>query len=189
MKRLISISIFLVFVLVSYVGAEEKKYLNIGADPVEIDVCKKRDLKTYKIEKDRYVATTAKSRKVSVGWIKEGEEIGILSSGEQIICSCGNSVKFLDEEKVKIVEKIVEVPVKAEKEPESDVIVIVVEDDYEEPVPAYYPYRSYPYYSGYSYPAISYSYEYRWPSYRHYNYNRHRHNYPARHRHYRHHRR
>jgi len=151
--------------LVDVIGAEERQYINIGANPVEKEICKKHNLETYRLTEDRYAVVTDKDGNIIINWLRKGEEIGKFGKKE-VICSCGNSVKFLDEEKVKIVEKIVEVPVKAEKELESDVIVIVVEDDYEEPVPAYYPYRSYPYsssyYSGYSYPVVTYSYGYSW---------------------------
>ncbi|MBU2219184.1 hypothetical protein KKG15_01685 [Patescibacteria group bacterium] len=174
--------------------AEERQYINIGGNPIEKDICKKRNLETYRLTEDKYAVVTDKDNNIIVNWLKKGEEIGKYGKRE-VVCSCGNTVKFLSEEKIKIVEKIVEVPVEKiievekKSKTDDDVIIIVVEDDYEEPVPVYYPYRSYPYYSGYSYPAISYSYEYRRPSYRHYNYHRHRHNYPAHHRHYRHHRR
>lgn len=94
MRKLILLAFFLLFALTS-AGAEEKKYLTIGADPVETDICKKKNLQSFKIDRDAYVATTGKSRKVSVGWVPAGTEVGILSADENVLCACGNSVKIL----------------------------------------------------------------------------------------------
>lgn len=109
MRKLILLAFFLLFALTS-AGAEEKKYLTIGADPVETDMCKKKNLQSFKIDRDAYVATTAKSRKVSVGWIPAGTEIGILSADENVLCACGNSVKILRYEEAEV-----EKPAEAEK--------------------------------------------------------------------------
>lgn len=89
--------VFLVLFLF-YLGnteAAEKKYLNIGVDPADSLLCDKKAVKRFYLDEDKYAATTARSHKVSVGWLHKGEEIGVLADGEEIICRCGNSVKFL----------------------------------------------------------------------------------------------
>lgn len=127
---------FLVLVLSGLASASaEKKYLNIGGDPVTKDVCKKKGLKTFLLPEDAFVATTGKSRKVYVGWMREGEEIGWLNKEqtEYVVCRCGNSVKFLQspqEIEQPKVEKILSEPepeLKIESEPKPEPVAPVVE--------------------------------------------------------------
>lgn len=108
MKKLVFIGFFVCLLLASSASAEtEKKYLNIGGDPVMKDICKKRSLKTFNLPEDTFVATTGKSRKVYVGWMRAGEEIGWFNQEqtEYVICRCGNSVKFLQTPQEKVESK------------------------------------------------------------------------------------
>lgn len=136
-------SFFLVFVLNGLVDSAEKKYLNIGGDPVIKDICKKKSLETFLLPEDTFSATVSKSRKVSVGWLREGEEIGWVNreKNEYVICRCGNSVKFLQAPEEKI-------ETKPEPKPEPEPVVseapekkkkIIVIINKTEPEPVYVP--------------------------------------------------
>lgn len=143
MRKLIFLAFFLLFALAS-ANAEEKKYLTIGADPVETDICKKKNLQSFKIDRDAYVATTAKSRKVSVGWIPAGTEVGILSADENVLCACGNSVKILrykeaEVEKPAETEKTAVAPVQSQPQPQvTNNYYITVPQQTQAMVPYYY---------------------------------------------------
>lgn len=109
MKKWLILTLFFLFCF-GYTEAAEKKYLNVGADPVERDFCRKHKLQTFSLPEDVFVATTAKSRKVSVGWLHKDEEIGWVNKekSEYVICTCGNSVKFLQTPRKTQLEQLVE---------------------------------------------------------------------------------
>ncbi|MFH0937580.1 MAG: hypothetical protein V1808_04815 [Candidatus Daviesbacteria bacterium] len=110
MKKCLFIGILFIF-FTRLAGAEERHYINIGGNPVEPEMCQKRNLETYKITEDKYSVITDKDRNLIIGWIKAGEEIGKLPDGKEVVCRCGNKVKFLEfaETKVVVVEKEKEV--------------------------------------------------------------------------------
>lgn len=121
MKNCLFIGIFIIF-FVGLVSAEERHYINIGGNPVEKEMCQKRNLQTHKITDDKYSVITDKDRNLIIGWLKAGEEIGRLPDGKEVVCRCGNQVKFL--ETPIVAEKEIEKP-ESELEKKKKIIIII----------------------------------------------------------------
>ncbi len=82
---------------ISPVAAETgKKYINIGADPVAPDLCKKENLPTMKLDEDAEVKIIGASGKISTGWLPVGTEVSMRKDGERWladkVCACGNPI-------------------------------------------------------------------------------------------------
>lgn len=77
-------------------SSSDRKYINVGADPVAPEACKKENLLTMKLDNDVQVKVKGGSGKLSSGWLPAGTEVSLRKEGERWIadrvCKCGNPI-------------------------------------------------------------------------------------------------
>lgn len=81
------------FVSVSVEAVEGRRYLRIGADPMDKGICDRLQLKTIRLPHDVEAVVGTGSGKRVRGWIPAGTQVSVGSDGlAERICACGNVI-------------------------------------------------------------------------------------------------